>query len=427
MTRKSRNGVKLNKQKIIESIQNLQNNNSVSAPIVERPKLHIAVVMMVKNEKKRLGVTLDSVKNFANSLVLYDTGSSDNTIEIATEFCNANNIPLRLKQGEFVDFSTSRNVALDFADTFEDIDYLLLMDTNDELRNGQELREFAEKFRDDKTKSCFLLCQQWWSGNLTKYYNVRFVKPRFGWRYKGVVHEYMHNENEDINRSNERVPDTVVLYQDRTQDDDKTKHRFSRDKVLLLAEYEKDPTEPRTVFYLAQTCACLDEKEEAYKYYEERTKLVGFWEEKYQALFCCGELSYSLKMPWETSLGWFMKAFETCNRAEPLVKIAEHYRQQKQFLMSYTFAKLACSLQYPNQCILFVNKRVYDYERWHLLGIVAYYVPEYEIGRDAVVKAIAACNAQLDHHNLKCYDDRLNEIKLNELKQQRDKKLKNRK
>ena len=112
--------------------------------------VHIAVLLMVKNEKKRLHVSLESVKSFADSLVIFDTGSTDNTIQICKDFSEKYNIPLRLKEGTFVDFSTSRNESLDFADSFEDIDYLLLLDTNDELRGADNLRRFAEEYKDNK-------------------------------------------------------------------------------------------------------------------------------------------------------------------------------------------------------------------------------------------------------------------------------------
>ena len=56
--------------------------------------VHIAVLLMVKNEKKRLHVSLESVKDFADSLVIFDTGSTDNTIEICKEFSEKYNIPL---------------------------------------------------------------------------------------------------------------------------------------------------------------------------------------------------------------------------------------------------------------------------------------------------------------------------------------------
>ena len=56
-------------------------------------KIHIAVLIMAKNEKKRLHVTLESIKTFADSLIFFDTGSTDNTIEIARDFCTKYNTP----------------------------------------------------------------------------------------------------------------------------------------------------------------------------------------------------------------------------------------------------------------------------------------------------------------------------------------------
>ena len=47
-----------------------------------KKNVHIALVMMVKNEQKRLNVTLNSVLGYVDSLVIYDTGSIDNTIGI---------------------------------------------------------------------------------------------------------------------------------------------------------------------------------------------------------------------------------------------------------------------------------------------------------------------------------------------------------
>ena len=56
--------------------------------------IHIALLMMVKNEKKRLHVSLESVKDVVDSFVIYDTGSTDNTMEICEEYANKFNIPL---------------------------------------------------------------------------------------------------------------------------------------------------------------------------------------------------------------------------------------------------------------------------------------------------------------------------------------------
>ena len=373
-------------------------------------KANIAVLMMVKNEHKRLHITLESIKNFADSLVIYDTGSTDNTIEICENFSKLNNIPLRLLQGEFVNFSVSRNAALDFADSFKDINYILLLDTNDELKGGNILRKIAEEYM-EKDRSAFLISQEWFSGTTNKYYNVRFIKAHKGWRYKGVVHEYISNEDkaEDLKIDKLQI-DQIYIYQDRTQDDDKTSKRFERDEVLLKKEYLKNPKEPRTLFYLAQTYSCLKDNENAFYYYKLRSKIMeGFFEERYESCFKCGELSESLNLDWYDSFGWYMKAFEIIPRVEPLVKIGDYYRKKNNWIIAHTFAKLACELPYPDQCILFIDKLAYEYKRWHLYSIVSFYVGNYETGEKACKLAIEngtkynIGSIELDKSNLKFY------------------------
>ena len=375
-------------------------------------KVHIALLMMVKNEHKRLHVSLESVVGYVDSIVMYDTGSEDDTIEIAQSFCKKHNIPLRLKQGLFEDFATSRNVSLDFADTFEDIDYLLLLDTNDELRGGDTLRKYCEEYK-DKPNTGFLVVQEWWCGNYNKYYNVRLIKANKGWRYRGRVHEWMKNtrfeNDEEAQKAGDsviRIEENLVLYQDRTQDDDKSGKRFSRDKKLLLEDHKEDPSEPRTVFYLAQTCGCLDHKEDAFYYYKLRTTLEGFWEERFHAFQRCGELSESFNYPWQESMKWYMLAFEHTARVEPLIKIIEHYKD-KNWLLCYTFADLACKLSYPDHCILFVDKYAYQYTRWHLLGIAGWYAGFVKEGKFGCQKAIeSGLSHPVDKSNMELYEKR---------------------
>lgn len=369
---------------------------------------HIALLLMCKNETKRIHVTLDSVLNYVDSLVVYDTGSTDNTMDILKDFANEHKVPLRLKEGVFENFATSRNVSLDFADTFTDIDYLLLMDVNDELRGGNELRDFAREHM-SKPDTAFLVCQEWFSGGYSKYYNMRFIKARKGWRYMGRVHEWLKNteREEENNRSDIlRLDDKIVLFQNRVLDDDKTGKRFSRDKILLLEDHHDNPTEPRTAFYLAQTCVCLNQFDEALYYYKLRTTLIGFYEERYEASFKCGDLTENLKHDWSDSMGWYLKAFELIPRAEPLIRIAKHYIEKKQWELAYIFSDMACRLDYPHHCHLFVNKNVYDYERWHVLGIAGWYSRHLVEGRAGCLKALQCMpNSQLDKDNLKFYED----------------------
>jgi hypothetical protein len=230
-----------------------------------------------------------------------------------------------------------------------------------------------------------------------------------------------------------KLPDSIILYQDRTQDDDKSGKRFKRDKELLYADYKKDPTEPRTVFYLAQTCSCLNEIDESLFYYKIRSTLEGFQEEKFHSFLRSGELSQKLGHDWHDSFIWYIKAFEHSQRVEPLLFISIYYINVKNWILAYTYLKLACNLPYPKESILFVNKNDYDYKRWHLMGIVAYYVGQYIDGKNACLIAIEYCkisndsriNTDLDQKNLKFYLEKENEMRSQQPNQQQRPQINN--
>ena len=51
----------------------------------------ISVILMVKNEKNSIKITIDSVKNYIKNIIVLDTGSTDNTIEIIRQTSKKNN------------------------------------------------------------------------------------------------------------------------------------------------------------------------------------------------------------------------------------------------------------------------------------------------------------------------------------------------
>ena len=374
----------------------------------------LALVMMIKNEEKRITVSFDSVKDYTDTFIILDTGSTDSTISICREYCEKNNIKLHLREKPFVNFMVSRNDSLDFADEVLEKDnrFMLFLDCNDELHNAEELCKFVANY--EGTATGFYLKQKWWTGNnIDTYFNIRMAKSNKGWRYKGVVHEYITNEKlKDgpvIGKDTIRL-ENVVLYQDRTKDDDKSFKRFFRDKELLFNEYLKNPKDPRTLFYLGQTCGCLGNLHEAYKYYILRSRELGFIEEIYHSYFRLGEISQELKHPWEESLNWYLKAFEHSQRAEPLNKIAEYYlnhdsigNKHGNMLTAYMYASMACKMVFPTNQILFIDRRCYFYKRWHTLSKVAFYAQQYKEGKDACIEAIMAENQEVDMNNLIIY------------------------
>ncbi len=393
----------MKKKKETKSIKPV--SNETTSVLISKPIL--GLLMMVKNEEKRIKVTLESVKDIVDCFIIFDTGSEDDTINIIKNYAKEINKKLYLKQGTFINFSISRNISIDFGD--DKADYLLLLDCNDELKNGKILRNFINNYTEHCT--AFHLCQEWWNGiSLDKYYNLRLIKTKCEWKYKGAVHEYLCCDNEKKNKIC-KINDTSI-YQDRTKDDDKSFKRFSRDKLILFDEYLKDTKNTRTVFYLAQTYKCLNENENAYRFYKERSELLGFTEERFHAYYRCGELAQILKHSEEEIIIWYIKAYEySCKtfdtpRAEPLFKLAEYYRD-KCWDLCFLYLKKCCELEYPHSAILFVDRRLYDYKRWNLMAIVAFYVKHdkdnLKLGKDSCLKAIKAENKPEDIKNLIFY------------------------
>lgn len=357
----------------------------------------IGLVMMVKNEQARVCVSIQSTIGFVDRVIIYDTGSTDNTLFEIINFCKKYKLSLNIIQGWFENFSISRNVVLEYADSLTDINYLLLLDCNDELHNGPALIKAIPLITENL--SGFFLMQRWKTAIFIDYLNIRFIKSRHNWRYKGAVHEYISSDNK--NKGTSKIPD-VILFQDRTKDDNKSFLRFAKDKILLLNEYNSPDKTPRTVYYLAQTFECLNDKENAIKYYKERIYLEDFIEERYHASYHVAQILREMNEPFEKYSGYYLKSLDFMYRVEPLVRIAEYYIDKRNWLAAFFLLNESCKLSVP-ECGLFIDIEMYKYYRWHLMGIVAYYLKEYEIGLKACQIAISQRHNQIDIHNEKFY------------------------
>ena len=145
----------------------------------------LAIVIMVKNEEKAIENTLmPFVRAGVLHMCIFDTGSTDNTIEVTKTFFKTHNISGYIDQEPFVDFATSRNRALEFQKTIFQMPHFFFMpDADWYLQNVGRLIEFCENEK-SKTEPLYNMkvkLDHW------EYYSSRLFRVSAQNRYVGVV------------------------------------------------------------------------------------------------------------------------------------------------------------------------------------------------------------------------------------------------
>lgn len=361
----------------------------------------LVAVFMVKNEEPVICSTLKPyIEGGIQYYLIYDTGSTDNTISVTRQCFDDNNIPMHraiIKQDIFIDFATSRNKALRATENaYPTATFMLMPDAEWKIYRVDVLLDFCRQHRSKKEKIYGIYIQ-----TDMFFATSRLIRCRAGVEFEGVVHEIITTP---ITIS---VP-TISYFKMEASAFGKAKSeaRWKRDLVALLKDHAINPTNPRTLFYIAQTYSCMGDWYNATIWYKARTLIKGWDEENYMAQYRVG-LSYENIGNWDQAMIEYIKAHSMRpSRVEPLVKLAKHYESVKDYALCFLFAYRASIFSSSNADMLFIERDAYSYHRHDLLGICSWYVNEYEIGKNAVLRALEA--KPDDSHlkrNLKLFTD----------------------
>lgn len=366
----------------------------------------ITVVIMVRNEEAVIAKTLEPyVKAGINSFLIFDTGSIDNTISNAEFFFKTHAIEeyAIVEEAWIDDFAASRNHALDAADErFPETSFFLMPDAEWYMHNVEGLIDFCLTHRDEDTP-CYLVRIM---NENTDFPTPRLIRASSKARFEGKIHESMFTLA--------KVPNDIYFKLGASrQGIEKSRKRWERDLKILLKEHEENPDHTRTTFYLAQTYDCLGDAENAYRFYKIRSEQQGYREENYEALYRLGKTTEILastdsNYTWHMAFDYYCKAHELLpHRAEPLVRIADHYWPDGQgplnIPLCYIFAKRACELEYPEHDLLFIDPEMYSFKRYELLSKAAWHVGDFENGEVATRNAIKKREMPNLFYNLSLY------------------------
>ncbi|MBW4082756.1 glycosyltransferase [Paenibacillus sp. S150] len=294
-------------------------------------KATVSLCMIVKNEEATLKRCLDSVACLVDEIIIVDTGSTDLTKEIALRYTD--------KVADFTwvdDFSKARNYAFSLATQ----DYLLWMDADDIF-----LPADAEKF----TRLTAAL--DWDTDAVSMNYNLAFdehgnltssltrnrlVKRENGFRWHGVVHEYLEVSGK-VHRSDISI----------------THGRMHGNSSRNLNIYENryaagEIFSSRDLYYFANELREHKQWLKAISFYEMFLQQVDSWVE--DRINACGSLSDCFRELGniQDAKAKALQAFSyDLPRAESCCRLGSLYMLENDFSKAIFWYKLASGLTKP--------------------------------------------------------------------------------
>jgi tetratricopeptide (TPR) repeat protein len=313
----------------------------------------IGLCMIVRDEEAVIERCIESARPLISGWTICDTGSRDRTPELVAD--RLADLPGELHRRPWVDFGTNRSELMELAQG--SADYLLLLDAD---MTVEQLGELPEMHAD-----AYLLRH---AGSFS-YAVHRLVRGDRRWRFEGATHEYMAADEP----FEEAVLEELVVHHH--ADGGSRGSKLERDRRLLSEALERDPDDPRALFYLAQTHRDRGETEEAIELYLRRAALGGWDQEAFYARFQAGALLAQVGRDRE-AVGELVAAYRARpSRAEPLLVLARLCRAAGRYLAAYRFARRGLALPVPGD-VLFVHRDAYEWGLLFELAIAAYWIGE---------------------------------------------------
>lgn len=315
--------------------------------------------MIVKNEADILEETLESIKDVADEIIIVDTGSTDNTREIAEKYTD------HVYDFEWIDdFAAARNASYSYATK----DYILFMDADDYLPGGEREKLLQlKKDLDDSVDavSMFTVLSVDEFGKPTfKYRRHRLVKRSNNFRWHGAVHEYLAVSGNII------PSDIAVLHR-------KQKKSKSVNARRNLNIYEKrlenrESFSARDNFYYANE---LRDHRKFQKAIEQYNKFLdskeGWVEDNIRACINLADCYRSLGKPVEEIEALTKTFVYDIPRPEVSCKIGDMYKAKNMFYKAIIWYRLATEVDVSDS----LGFQLEQYSTWypHLQLCVCYW------------------------------------------------------
>lgn len=215
-----------------------------------RAPVTVSAAMIVRNEQGFLPGCLESLRGRVDEIIVVDTGSTDDTVDIAAK-AGVRLLHLAWTQ----DFAAARNVALDAVTS----DWVLYIDADERLNlpQGGVLSDYI----DHKAIAGFVRFRP--KTGYTRYREWRLFRNDIRLRFKGRIHETIVPAIREVSdRDSLPIVQTAVEINHLGYDGDQS-HKHGRNLELLEQAVRTNPDRTYYWYHMAETLAALGRLEEA--------------------------------------------------------------------------------------------------------------------------------------------------------------------
>ena len=342
--------------------------------------MKVCLTMIVKDEAAVIARCVSSTKPLIDRWCIVDTGSTDDTEAKIREALA--DVPGTFERRPWVDFGANRTEAFALAKVSipegENLDewYALVIDADDMfvVPEGFTRPEVLDRH-------AYALVIELAS---ERYRRPQFFRMSRPWHYEGVRHEYAtstdpialsHIHNGVIFPGGVRY----VCTREGARSQASNAEKYGADARALEEALARNPGDVRSMYYAAQSWRDAGDDARALPLFLLRASAGGFPEEAAIARLEAARILERMGKPIPVVLAAYLEAFfQRKMRAEPLHSAALYLRLKEEYEIAYAIATAAARIGYPEHDVLFIDKRVYDWQAKDEQAVSAYYTNRYE-------------------------------------------------